>query len=298
MDLRHLRYFTCVAEEKHFGRAAHRLGISQPPLSHQIRALEEELGVRLFDRTSRRVRLTAAGELFLPQAQATLQQAELAMQTARLANSGEIGRLRLGFSTSVPFIPAVMDALSRFRRAHPRVKLELNELPRDEQIQGVERGMLEVGILRSLETPVLSEGIQSTVLQCEDLVLAMPHDHPLATRKADPVLADLEGEALIMYGTINGAGFNEHVIAECEKLGFRPDIAMEARSFATLIGLAAAGFGMTILTQSLVRLHLDTLAFRRLDVPFASRLHLIHANAPSPTTRAFREMMGLPTMAA
>ncbi|MCJ2183455.1 LysR substrate-binding domain-containing protein [Novosphingobium sp. 1949] len=296
MELRHLRYFLCVAEENHFGRAAQRLGISQPPLSQQIRALEAELGVALFERTSRRVRLTEAGRQFLPQAQATLRQADLAVQAVRLANQGEVGRLALGFSTSVPFIPLVMDALWSFRRRYPKVDLQLNELPRDEQVARLARGTLDVGILRTLEKPQLPDGFVSHCLQREGVVLAMPRDHPMALREQDPVLGDLEGEALIMYGAIYGAGFNEYVLAECERMGFQPNVAMEAGSLATLLGLTAAGFGVAILSQSLVRLNLDTLAFRRLDVPFTSQLLMIHTREPAPTTRAFRELVGLPAL--
>lgn len=294
MDLRHLRYFTYLAEEMHFGRAAQRLGISQPPLSQQIRALEEELGVQLFERTSRRVRLTEAGRQFLPEARATLAQAEQAMQTARLAHRGDVGHLRLGFSTSVPFIPRVMNALSRFREAYPRVTLQLDELPRDEQISRLERGLLDVAILRSFATPDLPARMQSSCLQREGVVLATRQDHPLALRTDRLTLSDIEGEPLVMFGSINGSGFNERLIEHCEALGFRPQVAIEAASFATLIGLTAAGLGITILSRSLTRLNVDTLAFRPLEVPFTSQLLMLHMDQPSPATTNFREMVAAP----
>jgi DNA-binding transcriptional LysR family regulator len=291
MDLRHLRYFTYVAEEMHFGRAAQRLGISQPPLSQQIRALEDELGVQLFERTSRRVRLTEAGRQFLPAARATLAQAEQAALTAKLAHRGEVGRLRLGFSTSVPFVPRVMNALSQFREAYPEVNLELDELPRDEQIVRLERGTLDVAILRTFSQPDLPPHMQSLCIQREGVMLAMRQDHPLAKRSDPLTLSDLQGEPLVMFGSINGAGFNERLIEQCQALGFRPQVAIEAGSFATLLGLTAAGLGITILSRSLARLNVDTLAFRSLEVPFTSQLLMLHMDPPSPATTNFRKMI-------
>lgn len=291
MELRHLRYFMCVAEELHFGRAAERLGISQPPLSQQIRALEEELGVRLFDRTSRRVRLTETGMHFLNEARETLERADRAAHVARLAHNGELGRLSLGFSPSVPFVSDVVDALARFRSAYPRVNVELNELPRDEQISGVERGTLDIGILRAFSPVTLPAQFHAARLQREGLMMAMRRDHPLASRSEDPVLADLAGEPLIMFGSMNGAGFNDVLISHCEALGFRPQVALEARSFATLIGLTAAGLGITIMSQSLARLNVDTLVFRPIATPFTSELVMFHLRDCSPATRNFRELV-------
>lgn len=294
MDLRHLRYFLSVAEEMHFGRAAQRLGISQPPLSHQIRMLEEELGVRLFERTSRRVRLTEAGRLFLPEAQRTLAQAERAAQIARLAHRGELGRLSMGFTASAPFVPRIASALYDFRQSHPQVELSLQELGRDAQIALVEQGQLDIGIVRALDRPPLPAGLNSECLLEEAMVLAMREDHPLACREENPSIADLAGVPLILYGATNGAGFNEHLFALCEEAGFQPTIALEVTSFATLLGLAAAGFGATILSQSLARLHVDNLVFRRLATAINSRLWIVYKDELSPTARSFKDMVIAP----
>ncbi|MCH8686543.1 LysR substrate-binding domain-containing protein [Pedomonas mirosovicensis] len=288
MDLRHLRYFLCVAEEMHFGRAANRLGISQPPLSQQIRALEEELGVRLFDRTSRRVCLTEAGQLFEPQARLTLQQAERAVQTARLAQRGEIGHLGLGFPSSGPFVPSIASALYRFRQSHPNVELTLQELGRDAQIEQVKDRHLDIGLVRGFERPVLPDGMVSHCLLEEDMVLTIRADHPLAQRKADPCIADLAGHPLVLYGPVNGAGFNEHFIGLCEQAGFAPNVAYQASSLSTLLGLVAAGFGATVLARSLARLHVDNLVFRPFAAPVTSRLWLIHNQELSPTAQKFK----------
>jgi len=291
VELRHLRYFICVAEELHFGNAAQRLGISQPPLSQQIRALEEQLGVRLFDRTSRRVQLTEAGRQFLPQAHETLAQAERAARVARLAHSGEIGRLSLGLSPSVPFIAEVMDTLARYRRSFPQISVELNELPRDEQIAGVERRTIDIGIVRAFSALELPETMHALPLQREGMVLAMRRDHPLANLERALFLADIEHEPLILFGSMNGAGFNEMLMAHCEIQGFRPNVTLEANSFGTLVGLTAAGLGVTILSRSLARFTIDTLVFRHIEMPFSSQLVMFHARDASPATLNFRKLV-------
>ncbi len=291
MELRHLRYFLVVAEEMHFGRAALRLGISQPPLSQQIKALEDELGVRLFDRTSRRVRLTEAGRLFEPEARLTLEQANRALEIPRLALRGEVGQLRLGFNPSGPFVPQIAGALYDFRSRYPRVELMLHEQGRDDQIKGVFNQKLEIGIIREFEPPVLPSGMVATHLIAEDMLLTVRNDHPLALQKDDPRIADLAEEALVLYGPPNGAGFYEHFMALCQRAGFVPRIAHEARSVATLLGLVSAGFGPTILARSMARLHVDNLVNRPFDTPVTSSLWLIHNPELSPIGQAFRQTL-------
>jgi len=291
MDLRHLRYFLCVAQEMHFGRAALRLGISQPPLSQQIRALEEELGVRLFDRTSRRVRLTQAGRLFEPEARQTLAQADRAAQIARMAGRAEIGQLGLALTTSGPFVPPVARALYRFRQTHPGVELTLREQGRDEQVESVRARQLDVGILRDYEAPVLPDGMVSHCLLREEMLLALRSDHWLARRDAPPGISDLREEPLVLYGGSSGAGFTDHFLALCTGAGFMPKIAHETRSLATLLGLVAAGFGPTILARSMARLHVDNVINRAFDTPVMSALWLVHHVDLSPTGQAFVDML-------
>lgn len=289
MDLRHLRYFLCVAEELHFGRAAIRLGISQPPLSQQIRALEMELGVQLFDRTSRRVRLTVAGKAFEPEARQTLLQADHAATTAQRAQRGEIGHLALSLTPSGPFVPRIAGALYRFRQRYPQVEMTICELGRDEQIEGVRDRRLDIGIVRDFGKPALPAGMVAHCLLTEDMVLTLRADHPLALQEADPGIADLANEPLVLYGGANGAGFNEHFLALCEAAGFVPRIAQEARSLATLLGLVAAGFGPTIIARSMARLHVDTLVNRSFDTSATSSLWLIHHPDLSATAEAFKQ---------
>ena len=289
MELRHLRYFLCVAEEMHFGRAAKRLGISQPPLSQQIRALEDELGAQLFERTSRRVALTEAGRMFLPEARQALAQVEHAMQVARQGQLGELGRLGVGFTASAPFVPRVAQALYDYRQLHPQVELTLQELTRDEQIAGIECGEIDIGISRSFDPPPLPIDMTCECLLEEEMLLALRTDHSLAKRNTDPAIADLAGIPLVLYGANNGVGFNEHFTALCEQAGFKPIVALEVSSFATLLGLVAAGFGATILSQSLARLQVENLTLRRLSTPVTTRLWMLHKHALSPTAQAFKQ---------
>lgn len=287
MDLRHLRYFVCVAEEMHFGRAAQRLGISQPPLSQQIRALEDELGVRLFERTSRRVSLSEAGRMFLPEAREVLAKVDHAAQVARLTQQGELGRLRLAFTASVPFVPRIADALYAFRQAHPRVELKLHELGRDEQIARVESGELDIGIVRGFDPPLLPGGMVSKCLLEEEMLIAVRKDHPLAQHEV-VAIPDLAGVSLVVYASTRSADFNAHFFALCEEAGFRPNVALEVASFATLLGLVAAGFGATILARSLARLQVENLVLRPLSSDVTSRLWMVHKQDLPPIAQAFK----------
>lgn len=288
MDLRHLRYFIHVAEEMHFGRAAARLGISQPPLSQQIRGLEAELGIDLFDRTSRRVALTEAGRLFLPEARATIAQADRAIDAARRVRLGEVGRLALAFTTSGPFVPEIARALYAFRQAYPGIELRLSERGRDEQIAGIEDGSLDLGIVRSFDPPGLPDGIGRRCLLTEDILLAMPETHWLAPQTTPVELAQLAAEDFVMYDPAIGAGFNDHFIAMCARAGFVPRVAQEAGSLATLLGLVSAGFGVTPVSHSLTRLHPEELVYRNFNGgALASRLWLIHRATLSPAAANF-----------
>jgi DNA-binding transcriptional LysR family regulator len=288
MELRHLRYFIGVAEELHFGRAAQRLGISQPPLSQQIRALEEELGVSLFDRSSRRVALTAAGRLFLVEARRTLAQADHAMTVARRAELGEIGELNLGFSTSAPFTAVVSQALYSFRQRHPGVRLLLNEMTRDEQIEGLAARELDVGFIRGFTLPVLPPEIRVLPLIEEPLLLAMRSGHALAELDRPVRIADLADESFVLFGRERGVGFNEHVALLCRRAGFDPHIVQEASGLATMLGLVAAGFGITMISASLGALHADNIVYRPLAEPDAiSRMWLLQRGNPTVACQAF-----------
>lgn len=175
MELRHLRYFIAVAEELHFGRAAQALGISQPPLSQQIQTLEQELGTRLFDRTNRRVDLSESGRLFLDEARLVLAQVDKATDVARRAQLGEIGELKIGFTSSAPFTSSIPQAIFAFRQAYPDVHLTLTEITSQEVAAGLEDKTIQVGIMRPLALP---DSLVVFELLNEPLVAIMRADHP------------------------------------------------------------------------------------------------------------------------
>jgi len=288
MDLRHLRYFIAVAEEMHFGKAAARLGMSQPPLSQQIRALETELGFRLFERTSRRVLLTDAGRLFLPEAHKVLAQVDQATNVARRAASGDIGQLAIGFVTSAPLIEAIASSFRRFRQAHPHIRLALRELALDAQVAALADRALDVGFIRALDTPLLPPDLSARMLLEEDMVVALRRDHPLAARPT-LAIADLADQPFVLYDRTLGAGFNEQLAQLCRASGFTPRVVQETSGLATLLGLVSAGFGVTIIARSLSAIRLDSLTYRPLIAPEAiSRLWMVVHDSPSIASRHFQ----------
>jgi DNA-binding transcriptional LysR family regulator len=292
MELRHFRYFVHVAEELHFGRAAMRLGMSQPPLSQQIRLLEEELGVALLERTSRRVALTEAGRLFLIEARKTLAQAAHSIDVARKVGAGDLGEINVGFASSVPFTTVVAQALSGFRESYPGVRLNLTEMSRLAQIEALLAEKIEVGFIRDIDPPIVPDGLEAVLLMTEPLLVAMLVGHPLAHAASDPRFADLRHEDFILYREDFGAGFNSHLKRLCALAGYVPKIVQEVTGPFTLLGLVSAGLGITIVTPTLGALHPDNMVFRRLDDPKAiSRLWMIRRHGVSKAATHFVELV-------
>ena len=292
MELRHLRYFVRVAEELHFGRAAAQLGMSQPPLSQQIRLLEEELGVSLFERTSRRVTLTPAGQLFLVEAHKVLSQVARAVSVARSAGLGGPGEIEVGFASSVPLTAIVAQALAAFREAHPGMRLNMTEMSPTSQIDELSAEKIEVGFIRDVDPPVLPDGLEGILLTTEPLVVAMPIHHPLAQAASDPKVCDLRDEEFILYRSDFGAGFNKHLRRLCARAKYVPNVVQEVTGPFALLGLVSAGLGITIVTSTLTSLHLDNIAFRPLDDPEAlSRLWMIRRLGISPAALHFTELV-------
>jgi DNA-binding transcriptional LysR family regulator len=276
MELRHLRYFVQVAEDLHFARAAQHLGISQPPLSQQIRALEDELEVRLLDRTSRSVALTPAGRLFLDEARATLRQADHAALIARRAARGELGEVTIGFNASAPFIPAITRAIHQFRSTYPDVRLRLLEMGGPALLEAVADRGVDLAFLRRARRPDLPDTISAVSLLTEGLVAAMRPDHRLAAREGIR-LRDLEGEPLLVYGQNRSGGFTQEFLAMLRDAGVTPMVAQTADEIATLFGLAAAGLGITVTPRSLGALRSDDLVHRPLLDPEAvTGMWLLH----------------------
>lgn len=292
MELRHLRYFVRVASELHFGRAAEQLGISQPPLSQQIRQLEGELGVQLFERSSRRVRLTLVGRLFLEEARATLERAEHAINVTRRAASGEIGELSIGLSASALFMPIFSESVTDFRRLHPEVHLDLSEKSLAAQREGVAGGALDIGLIRSGRRPTLPSDLTAMAIAVDRMYVAMPTGHRLANT-SDPIdVADLGGEPMVHY-PYDREGFQEDLWRLFGSAGLHPRLVQETHEMSTLLGLVSAGLGITVLPASLRRLHVANLHYREISGDRAlSRMWVIHnVERTRPTTLAFLDVL-------
>lgn len=292
MELRHLRYFIAVAEELHFGRAAERLGISQPPLSQQIQALEEELGVRLFERTNRRVALSEVGRLFLPEARQVLAQLDKAVGVAQRARRGELGELKVGFTSSAPFTSTIPRALRAFRQACPQVHLDLRELSSREVAEAVGEGLLQVGMIRPLDP--LPAGLEALELFAEPLVAVLPADHPQAAEPGRAIgLAELAAEPFVFFPRSFGTGLYDQVLGLARSAGFSPRIVQEASEAMTLIGLVATGLGVTVLPASFSRMRIDGVVCRTLGDPGASTAVWLvrRAGDVSPLVQRFAELL-------
>jgi DNA-binding transcriptional LysR family regulator len=254
MELRHLRYFVAVAEELHFTRAALRLNMAQPPLSQQIRALEEELGVQLFVRTRRSVALTDAGHALLERSREMLATAQaLPLQLQRVAR-GEVGLLRIGFSSTLPLTKVLRDVVADHRRSHPDVALNLREMHSQLQFDSLRRGELDVGLVRYNERA--PEGIRLRLLRRDPLRLVVPAGHRFARRKSVSI-ADCRDEAFIGFPGDAGTGTGPLLKRLAAQAGFEPRIAQEAREATTQIGLVAAGLGIAVLPAPLEAVRIE-----------------------------------------
>jgi DNA-binding transcriptional LysR family regulator len=241
LELRHLRYFVAVAEELHFGRAAARLHLAQPPLSQQIRRLEEILGYPLFVRTSRAVKLTAAGEIFLERARRTLRNVMDDLEEARSIGRGDEGSLRVGFIGSGMLTP-LPAMLGLYRKLYPRVQLQLSELYTAGIAASVNRGALDAGFLRDGGS---IEGLHIETLFSEPFVAVLPATHRLAKqREISP--ADLRDEPFVYFTPLAGKLAYEKPIAIFERHGFRPQVVQEAPQWLTILQLVGAGLGVSV----------------------------------------------------
>jgi DNA-binding transcriptional LysR family regulator len=245
MELRHLRYFVAVAEELHFTRAAERLHIGQPPLSQQIQSLEAELGSKLFDRDKRNVKLTDAGTRLLVRAREILSAVEAATHEVRRIAAGDLGVLRVGFTSSLPFTSLLPELLHQHRLAYPDVKLELKEMYTSPQFDALLADKLDVGLVRftGREPPA---GIALRELRRDPLRLVVHRTHRLAGCTSVN-FAELNDEGFISYPQNIGTGLAQLLIDLCHAAGFPARIVQEASEATTQIGLVAAGIGIALL---------------------------------------------------
>ena len=259
MEFRRLRYFVAVAEEMNFTRAAERLHIAQPPLSIQIRALEQEVGVRLFDRDQRHVFLTQAGKHLLERARSILASVEAAKAEVKCAELGEVGALQLGYAASAMFTSALTSAIKQFQIAFPHVLLTLHEMPSLDQLNGLHYRTLDAGVVRQSGGAVPS-GIVLEKWYRSPLVAAMTNDHPLAKRRTIGI-GDLRDQPLIMYPRDSGIGLYWQVIRLCAAAGFRPQIVREVQELTTIVGLVDAGVGIAVVPADTKSIRLAGVAY-------------------------------------
>ncbi|HTX40415.1 MAG TPA: LysR substrate-binding domain-containing protein [Acidobacteriaceae bacterium] len=242
IELRHLRYFVAVAEELHFGRAAQKLHIAQPPLSQQIRKLESAIGHPLFQRSSRHVQMTAAGEELLKRARQTLHKVTEDVQRTRQVGRGEVGTLTIGFipSSMLTVLPRM---LSRYRRQFPLVELRLREFYTSGLLRALRDGTVDIGITRDAGSD--EEGLHMEVLLPEPYMAVVPAQHPLA-KKASLRVADLRAEPFVLFSPDVGKEAWDKVARLCQQGDFRPRVVQEAPHWLSILRLVSAGLGVTI----------------------------------------------------
>ncbi len=262
MELRHLRYFVAVAEQGHITRAAEILGIQQPPLSQQIKALEDELGVQLLRRKPRGVELTDAGAAFLERARAILDEVDRAFASTRRTARGEEGRVVVGFTSSAPFHPFVPRVIRMFREASPHVSLTLEESGSSELVHGLHTEVIDAAFIRSPVADVV--GLLVQPLLSEKMLVALPTGHALANQGEPMALTELATHTFILYKRPGAPGLYDSIITACRGAGFSPRVGQEAPRIVSTLNLVAAGLGVSIVPESLRRLQMDGVVYREL----------------------------------
>ncbi|MFP3550925.1 LysR substrate-binding domain-containing protein [Paraburkholderia sp. SIMBA_049] len=286
MDLRRLRYFTAVAEELHFGRAAQRMHVVQSAVSHQVKLLEEELGFALLERSRHNVRLTVPGEIFLPEARDLLRRAEEAMRRARASADGAVGRLAIGFVDNVlwSILPPI---LRDFRQRWPQVVLTLHPQDRTAQIEALKTSVIDIGIMPS---PSPGHALKSAALVAGPLVAAIPENHPLAVRSTLS-LAELASEPFVLFPQRMNSRILEIIVGCCASAGFTPRIVQEAEQLHTLLALVGASLGVTLVPQWVARIQEPGVIY--IPVDLITQYELIvawSANTDNPAVANFREI--------
>jgi len=275
IELRHLRYFIAVAEELHFGRAAERLRLSQPPLSLQIQQLEEMVGARLLARDNRNVSLTPAGAMFLKEAYQVLGQVNRAAEKAARLHKGESGELTIGFTSSAPFISAVAQSLRDFRQLHPHVHVQMEELNTHKQINPLLSGQLDIGVMRNIRLPTV---LHHQFLLREPLVVLVPEDHPLTQLPIGTLrYQHLANLPFVFYSREVGTAMYDEILNLLGNAGITPYITQEVGESMTIIGLVASGLGISILPASFMKVQVGGVRYLPLNEPDAtSELWLVH----------------------
>ncbi|WP_310486879.1 LysR substrate-binding domain-containing protein [Chamaesiphon sp. VAR_69_metabat_338] len=297
MELRHLRYFRAVATELHFGRAAEKLHISQPPLTKQIQDLEAELGFDLFKRTKRSVVLTPAGQAFLSEVDRILQQLDRAIDIGSKTSRGELGQISIGFVGSATYniLPTI---LQQFRDRYPDVRIELHELTTDRQLIWLREGRIDIGLIRP---PIVEPSFATQVIFQESLVVALPSDlHLAAASLVEPPdvgidLAVLASEPFILFPRELAPGLYDPIITICQAAGFSPQVVQECIQMQTIVSLVSANMGVSILPASIQEAQRQGVVYRPIaGAVGAEKLATIaivwRQQDDSPTMHRFLEM--------
>ena len=262
MELRHLRCFLAVAEERHFGRAAQRLSMTQPPLSLSIQQLEASLGVALFVRNSRGVSLTPAGEALVSPARALLDGAAAAAREAREVAQGVAGRLQVGFAGTVLYrgLPPILRA---FAADHPRLRLTLRELSSSDQLIELQHGRLDAGFVHTTRVPA---GFSQVLVSRQPFVACLPAGHPLAEADTLPV-ARLAGHPYVAIARAVSPDYHDRLLALCADHGFAPDVRVELRHWLSVVSVVAQGLGVALVPAALAQAGLPGAVFRPVAEP-------------------------------
>lgn len=259
MEFRHLRCFLVLAEELHFGRAAQRLAITQPPLSLNIQQLEAAVGARLFDRDSRGVRLTAAGAAFRGPAQALLARAQEACLLARETEAGIVGRLRIGFVGAV-LLRGLPDWVRAFQAGHPRIEVALHELNSQDQIDALVREELDLGFVH---TPRVPDALVAAPLREDPFLCCVGADHALARRRKVPLPA-LRDEPFVLFSRQASPDYHARIVEICGAHGFYPQVRHEVRHWLSVVAVVAQGLGVSLVPEPLQHAGLAGAVFRPL----------------------------------
>jgi DNA-binding transcriptional LysR family regulator len=289
MNLQRLRYFVAVAEELNFSRAAERLRMAQPPLSYQIKRLEEELGAQLFYRTKRSVRLTEAGRLLLVEARGLLIHAEQTASVVHRVGQGEVGRLTVGFVPSAAnrVLPPILRA---FRERYPGVELLLREVDPDRLLRTLGDGRVDVGFLY---LPFKEDSLAFRPVSREAFVAALPDTHPLSNEPRVALKA-LSGEPFVLTPRYQGAGLRDKIVEHCRQVGFEPRVVQEAWLMQTTVSLVAGGMGVTLVPASLQNLQRTGVVYKHVEglLPEIELGVVWRRGDPSAVLRAFLGVVG------
>lgn len=291
IELRHLRYFIAVAEELHFGRAAERLHISQPPLSLQIQILEDKIGARLLERNNRNVSLTPAGVMFLKESYQILAQVDAAATKAARMEKGELGELSIGFTSTTPFMHKVTMSLRQYRETYPEVSIHMHQMNTKLQIAPLLTGRADIGIMRNT---ILPEPLDYQLLFKEPFMVAVYEGHPLLEFEHEGVnIEQLAKYPLIFFEKDVGTALYDEINQLLKSAGIEPTISQEAGEAMTILGLVSAGMGISIITKSFTRMKIDGVRYIKLaNVSASSEVWLVY-NTRRTLPAAAQELMKL-----